>query len=247
MKKKRVLLIIPAYNEEEVIENTILEIEDFKKTLGYLSNEYEYSVDYIVINDGSTDCTPIILDKKKIKHIDLVKNLGIGGAVQTGYKYAFEQQYDIAIQFDGDGQHDINSIPELITPLLTGYDFCIGSRFVDKSASVFQTTFARRIGINIISFLIKLVTGHKIYDVTSGYRAANKKVIELFANRYPRNYPEPESIVNLYKKKYRIIEAPVNMRARAGGKSSITSLKSIKYMFEVGISIFILSFMKEND
>lgn len=245
MKINRVLLIIPAYNEEEVIEDTIFEIENFKKSLIYLNSEY--SMDYIVINDGSTDCTSIILDEKKIKHIDLIDNLGIGGAVQTGYKYAFEQQYDIAIQFDGDGQHDINSIFEIINPLLEGFDFCIGSRFIDKSASLFQTTFVRRIGINIISFLIKLVSGSKVHDVTSGYRAANKKVIELFANRYPVNYPEPESIVSLYKKKFRIIEVPVNMKAREGGKSSITSIKSIKYMFEVGISILILSFMKEND
>lgn len=112
MKKNRVLLIIPAYNEEDVIENTIFEIENFKKTLIYLHSKY--SLDYIVINDGSTDRTSNILDKMKIKHIDLIDNLGIGGAVQTGYKYAFEHQYDTAIQFDGDGQHDINSISEVI-------------------------------------------------------------------------------------------------------------------------------------
>lgn len=245
LREKKVLLIIPTYNEEEVIEKTILEIVEFKKSLVYLNSAYK--LDYIVINDGSTDSTAVILDENRIKHIDLINNLGIGGAVQTGYKYAFEQQYDVAIQFDGDGQHDINSISELIKPLFKGYDFCVGSRFKEKSSSVFQTTITRRFGINFISFLIKIVSGNKVYDVTSGYRAANKEVIKLFANRYPMNYPEPESIVSLYKKKFAIVEVPVNMKAREGGKSSITPFKSIKYMFEVCISILILSFMKEND
>lgn len=245
MKKKRVILIIPAYNEEEVIEKTILEIVKFKNNLNYINGTY--NLDYIVINDGSTDSTASILDESRIQHIDLIDNLGIGGAVQTGYKYAFEQNYDFAIQFDGDGQHDINSISELINPLFKGYDFSIGSRFKEKSSSLFQTTATRRFGINFISFLIKLVSGNKVYDVTSGYRAANKEVIKIFADRYPINYPEPESIVNLYKKKFKVIEVPVNMRAREGGISSITSFKSIKYMFEVSLSILILSFMKEND
>lgn len=237
----KVLLIIPAYNEEASILKTVAAIETFRQAR-------DYQLDYVVINDGSTDHTKEILMTHQINAVHLVMNLGIGGAVQTGYKYAERNDYDIAVQFDGDGQHDINSLDNLITPILKQEaDFTIGSRFLQKEQSEFQTTFMRRLGINLISFLIRLVSREKILDTTSGYRAANRKIIHVFARRYPTKYPEPESIVHLVKKNYRIKECPVNMFERSGGVSSITPVKSITYMLEVCTSILVAFLMKEND
>jgi len=242
----KVLLIIPAYNEEASILETIESIENFKKENKQLL--HSLTLDYIVINDGSTDRTKQILKNHNKAAVHLIQNLGIGGAVQTGYKYAFEHDYDIAVQFDGDGQHDINSLLEIVQPIIDNKaDFCIGSRFIDSTSSGFQTTYMRRLGIRIISMLIKLVTKEKIYDVTSGYRAANKNIIKMFCSRYPVEYPEPETIVHLIKKKVRVKECPVNMKERMGGQSSIHSFKSVKYMIEVGGAILIAAFMKEGD
>ena len=232
----KVLLIIPAYNEQENIKNTVKKIEEF-------SNE----LDYIVINDGSTDNTEKILQKNHIHHIKLVNNLGIGGAVQTGYKYAYENGYDIAIQFDGDGQHDVNYIPQICEPLINGQaDMCIGTRYLDKSESKFQSTFMRRLGANIISFFIKICTGKKITDPTSGFRAVNKTVIEEFAKQYPTEYPEPESTVSLLVNGYKVQEVPVSMNERIGGVSSIRLFKTIDYMAKVVLAIIIdsISFRK---
>ena len=231
----KVLLIIPAYNEQENIKNTVKKIEEF-------SNE----LDYIVINDGSTDNTEKILQKNHIHHIKLVNNLGIGGAVQTGYKYAYENGYDIAIQFDGDGQHDVNYIPQICEPLINGQaDMCIGTRYLDKSESKFQSTFMRRLGANIISFFIKICTGKKITDPTSGFRAVNKTVIEEFAKQYPTEYPEPESTVSLLVNGYKVQEVPVSMNERTGGVSSIRLFKTIDYMAKVVLAIIIDSKKKK--
>ncbi|MGM0215612.1 glycosyltransferase family 2 protein [Enterococcus sp. AZ109] len=237
----KVLLIIPAYNEEESILDTIQNIEEYKQIANY-------SLDYIVINDGSTDLTSKILDDSQINHIDLIINLGIGGAVQTGYKYALLNGYDVAVQFDGDGQHDIHSLDQVVYPIFRNEaDLVIGSRFVDNNKSVFQTTAMRRMGINIISFFIKLVTGKKILDTTSGYRAANKKVVSQFSQRYPTKYPEPESIVHVLKRNLKVEECSVNMFDRQGGTSSITPIKSVRYMIEVCSSILVAALMKEKD
>ena len=232
----KVLLIIPAYNEEENILRTIASIETFKQEVTH----FQHELDYVVINDGSTDGTKQILEVNQINAIHLVLNLGIGGAVQTGYKYALENEYDVAVQFDGDGQHDINSLPILLEPLAEGKcDFSIGSRFIPGNEAAFQSTKMRRFGIRLLSFCI--------HDVTSGYRAGNRKVIAFFAKRYPTNYPEPESIVHLIKKRFVIVERPVNMMERLGGVSSIRALASVKYMLEVGSAILIAAFMKEGD
>lgn len=239
----KIILIIPAYNEEENILRTIESIERFKRL-----QKLQYELDYVVINDGSTDRTKEILDIHDINAIHLIMNLGIGGAVQTGYKYALANNYDIAVQFDGDGQHDINSLPDLIQPIINeNYDFTIGSRFMPGNEAKFQSTRMRRRGISLLSLFIKLASRTTIYDVTSGYRAGNKNVIAFFAKRYPTHYPEPESIVHLIKKKFTIAECPVNMMERVGGISSIRSLSSIKYMIEVSSAIIIASFMKERD
>ena len=174
--------------------------------------------------------------------------MGIGGAVQTGYKYALDNNYDVAVQFDGDGQHDIRSLNSLIQPILLGKaDMVIGSRFVGETLSEFQTSFMRRFGIGVISNMIKLTTGIRIWDTTSGYRLGNKKVIAQFARRYPTKYPEPESSVHLIKQNFKIVEASANMFERAGGVSSITPFKSIRYMVEVCSSILIASLMKEGE
>ena len=225
----KVLLIIPAYNEEENIKNTVRKIEEFS-----------HEIDYIVINDGSTDDTEKILTENNIHHIKLINNLGIGGAVQTGYKYAYENGYDIAIQFDGDGQHDVNYVPQICEPLIKGQaDMCIGTRYLDKSESKFQSTFMRRLGANIISLFIKICTGKKITDPTSGFRAVNKTVIEEFAKHYPTEYPEPESTVSLLVNGYNVKEIPVSMNERTAGVSSIRVWKSVDYMVKVVLAIII--------
>lgn len=233
----KVLMIIPAYNEELNIVKTVDKIIKYNK-------KSKYKIDYIVINDGSKDNTKDICREKNINVINLVHNLGIGGAVQTGYKYACEKDYDVAIQFDGDGQHDENYIDSLIDEIKDGYDFVIGSRFVGK-LSKFKSTGTRRLGIKVLSFLIKLCTGKRIYDPTSGFRAASKEVIKLFASHYPTEYPEPESTVELISKKFNVNEIPVEMHKREFGTSSIKPLKSIYYMFSVSISIIIASISGE--
>lgn len=226
---EKILLIIPAYNEEANILNVCKKIK-----------EYDSNLDYIVINDGSKDNTLKILQENNLNHINLVHNLGIGGAVQTGYKYAYENGYDIAIQFDGDGQHDVRYVKTICEPLISGEaDMCIGTRYLDKSSSEFQSTFMRRLGKDIISIMIKMCCRKKITDPTSGFRAANKKVIELFAKDYPVEYPEPESTVHILKNNYKVVEKPVSMNERQGGKSSINPMKSIDYMLKVSLAILI--------
>lgn len=230
MKSNRVLLIIPAYNEEENILKTCKMIR---------KNKMKF--DFIIINDGSKDRTGEILDQNDLPHIDLIHNLGIGGAVQTGYKYAYENDYDIAVQFDGDGQHDVGYVEKLVKPIIEGEaDFSIGSRFIEP-LSKFKSTGARRAGIKIISFFIKLFTGEKIYDTTSGFRAVNKNIIEKFQNSYPTEYPEPVSTTNLIKEGYRVKEVSVGMNEREGGVSSIRAWKNIYYMINVILSIIIVS------
>lgn len=172
--KGKILLIIPAYNEESNILKTYTSVEEY-------NSKCKLKYDVIVINDGSTDKTGTILKENNIPHIKLVNNLGIGGAVQTGYKYAYENNYDIAVQFDGDGQHDVSYVKNIIAPIISGdVDFTIGSRYIDSSSSEFKSTKARQIGIKVISFFIKFVTHKKVYDTTSGFRACNRKVIEYF-------------------------------------------------------------------
>lgn len=229
--KSKILLIIPAYNEEENILSTYKTIVDYNK-----KNKTNYDV--VVINDGSRDNTEEILVKNKINHIKLIHNLGIGGAVQTGYKYAYENGYDIAVQYDGDGQHDVTYVENIIKPIVDKKaDFVIGSRFIKKDKDNFNSTFSRRMGINVISFFIKLVTKKKIYDTTSGFRACNRDIIKYFSSDYPAEYPEPITTVQLLQRGYKINEVFVKMKARMGGKSSIGSWKNLYYMINVVLSI----------
>ena len=232
----RVLLVIPSYNEEENVLDNYQRIIDYNK-----KNKTNYEA--IIINDGSSDKTEEICIKNHIPYITLIHNLGIGGAVQTGYKYALEHDYDIAVQFDGDGQHDISYVKDIIEPIIKeNADMVIGSRFIDKSVSEFKSSRSRRMGINLISFFIKLVTGKKIYDTTSGFRAINKKLINYFAEDYPVEYPEPVSSTKVLKKKYKIEEVPVSMNERTGGVSSLGKLwKQAYYMFNVILSIILVA------
>lgn len=232
-KKPKVILVIPAYNEEENILKTYKSVMDY-------NNKNKTNYDVIVINDGSKDKTSLICHENKIPVIDLIHNLGIGGAVQTGYKYAYENDYDIAVQFDGDGQHDVRYVKNIIEPIINKEsDMVIGSRFV-KNIDTFKSTFSRRIGINIISFFIKLVTRKKIYDTTSGFRAVNKKIIKDFASSYPVEYPEPLTTTEIIRKGYKVSEVSVEMKEREGGVSSIRAWKSAYYMITVVVSIIII-------
>ncbi|MBR0465549.1 glycosyltransferase family 2 protein [Candidatus Saccharibacteria bacterium] len=228
--KTRILIIIPAYNESQSIERTIGSI---------LQTHY----DYVVINDGSTDNTEQILKQQNYNHINLLNNLGIGGAVQTGYKYALENNYDIAIQFDADGQHNAEYIKDLIQPIIDQEaDLVIGSCFVNKNSDNQRASKIRRFGVRFLSGTIKLFSGKRIYDPTSGFRAANRKVIELFTNNYPLEYPEPISNYELLRSRhYKIKEVPVKMNKRTTGRSSIHSWKSVYAAINVFLSIIILS------
>lgn len=230
----RVLIIIPAYNEAKSIVNTVNMLNKAKSD--------DYTLDYIVINDGSSDATKDVCLTNNINFIDLPINLGIGGAVQTGYKYALYNNYDIAIQFDGDGQHDANYINKLVDEIEQGNDIVIGSRFI-KELSEFKSTAVRRVGINFLSSLIKLCTKKKIYDPTSGFRACNRTIIREFAKDYPIDYPEPDTIVTIIKKGYKVCEIPVKMNERKEGKSSLNAniFKPIYYMIKVSLAIIIAS------
>ncbi len=173
-------------------------------------------LDVVFINDGSVDATEKkILCENKINHIKLIQNLGIGGAVQTGYKYALYNDYDIAIQFDGDGQHNVNYVEALIKPILEeNVDMTIGSRFIDSSSSEFKSSFLRRVGIKLISSCIHFKTRVRIYDTTSGFRASNKNAIAMFAIHYPLEYPEPISSVDVILSGMKIKEVPVSMNEK---------------------------------
>lgn len=226
MRMKK-LVIIPAYNESENIVNTVKEIK-----------EKASDFDYVVINDCSSDKTLEILENNHLNYINLPVNLGIGGAVQTGYKYALEHEYDMAVQVDGDGQHDPAYLHSLEDTLIKEKaDMVIGSRFIKNEG--FQSTFVRRMGIVYFTKMIKSLTGTTITDPTSGFRLVNKDVIALFANDYPRDYPEPESIVALLKRKKKVIEVPVQMKERQGGESSIRLWNSVYYMIKVSIAILV--------
>ena len=226
----KILVIVPAYNEEASIKYVINKIK----------NNSGINVDIIVINDASKDKTSEFAKEAGAAVLDLPNNLGIGGAMQTGFKYAVRNNYDIAIQVDGDGQHNPEYIKDIISPVIDGCcDAVIGSRFVGVEKKGFQSSGMRRFGITILSAAIRLTAGYPIKDPTSGFRALNKKVIQLFSEDYPNDYPEPESIVILQKKGLRILETPVVMSERYGGTSSIKKFDAVYYMFKVLLAIII--------
>lgn len=239
---EKILLIIPAYNEEENILRVVTDVKEFIEKY-----KDQYKLSYIVINDGSKDSTLIICRDNNIKCISLEKNLGIGGAVQTGYMYAKKMNFDIAVQYDGDGQHNLEYLYDLVEPIISREaDFTIGSRFLDEK-SYFKSTALRRLGIKILSTISKIFSNSNIKDVTSGFRAANKEIIELFSKNYPSDYPEPESLVYLSKKGFTLKEVPVEMFKRSAGVSSIKAINSVYYMLKVSIAIIITSMQIKGD
>lgn len=223
----KTLVIIPAYNEEMCIADTVRNVR----------NKAPWA-DILVINDCSSDGTQKVLEDLKVRHLRMPVNLGIGGAVQAGYRFAVLNDYDIAVQIDADGQHDPSFLEALTEPVASGdADLVIGSRFIDKEG--FQSSGIRRLGIRILNGLIRLVCGAKVTDATSGYRAVSKHLINLYAGEYPTDYPEPEAIVMAKVNKARIREIPVVMHERAGGTSSIRLLNSIYYMIKVSLAIIL--------
>lgn len=225
----KILAILPAYNEEASIKYVIEKIRQNAE-----------AIDIIVINDSSKDRTSEIARSLNADVIDLPNNLGIGGAMQTGFKFAQRNDYDIAIQIDGDGQHNPEYLNDILKPVIEKKcDMAIGSRFIGFGKTGFQSSFLRRFGIKILSAAIKYATNFRIKDTTSGFRAINRKVIAFFADDYPNDYPEPESIVMLNKKMFEIMEVPVVMSERYGGKSSIRAIDTIYYMIKVLLAIFI--------
>lgn len=222
---KENLVIIPCYNENTNLISVVNDIENNTKNF-----------DYVIVNDCSTDNTLEVLKDHNYNYIDLPANLGIGGAVQTGYIYAYLKGYKTAVQIDGDGQHDAGFLENMLNILNSeNLDMVIGSRFIEGQG--FQSSSLRRFGINYFKNLIKLLTGQTITDPTSGLRLSNRKIIEEFAKNYPTDYPEPESVVSILCKKAKVKEIPVIMKERAGGKSSITLFKGAYYMIKVSIAI----------
>lgn len=223
----KVLVIVPAYNEEEAIGKVI---DDLHKHVP--------DFDILVVSDGSRDNTARIAKEKGALVVELPTNLGIGGAVQTGLKYAHRYGYDVAIQFDGDGQHLASEIDKLIGPLREGRaDAVIGSRFLPGQKSSFQSTIGRRIGIWFFEVLNSLLIRQWITDNTSGFRAYNREVIDFMVYNYPTDYPEPEAVILLGRNRFRIVEVPVEMRERMGGRSSIFGWRSAYYMIKVTLAI----------
>lgn len=230
-KSNKISIIIPCYNEENNISDLLTELYN-----------YSTSYDNIVINDCSTDNTNLIAQNTgKATVISLPINLGVGGAVQTGFIFSQKQKSEYVIKIDGDGQHNPSYINDLLEPLYTGKaDIVIGSRFL-KSNSGFKSTFFRRLGIKLLQISCKLLTGLNITDPTSGFRAYNKKALDFMAENYPNfDYPEPEEIILAYKNNLKIVEVPIEMRARQGGKSSISSVGSVYYMIKVILAMLFI-------
>ncbi len=224
----RILVIVPAFNEAGNIGRTIDQIRRSSILL-----------DVIVIDDGSGDATAQEARAHGAKVVSLPFNLGIGGAVQTGFQFAYLGGYDIAVQIDGDGQHDPSFLPSLLAPIIEGKsDMVVGSRFIEASDG-FKSTFGRRVGIRFFVHLINVLTGVKVTDPTSGFRAHNKKLIKVFARYYPHDFPEPEAIVVARRLNARIEEVPVIMHARQAGSSSIRYFKSLYYMVKVTFAILL--------
>ena len=221
-----VLIIIPAFNEAESIRNVLSDLQ-----------EYFPEGNPVIINDGSTDDTSAIAKSLNVRVVDLPYNLGIGGAVQTGFIIAENEGCDAAVQLDGDGQHMAEEIRKLRASFNEEVDIVVGSRFLGTKE--YQMPFFRKLGARLFSFVISSVCGSKITDTTSGFRIYGKRAIKFFSSDYPEDYPEVEALILAHKKRLRIKEVPVRMRRRLGGKSSITLLEAVYYMIKVLLAVFV--------
>ncbi len=223
----RVLVILPAFNEEASVANVLRGIRAVLP-----------EADRVVVNDCSLDRTSDVARRAGAMVLDLPVNLGIGGAMQTGYRFAAEKGYDYALQVDADGQHDPKDIPLLLNPVLESKaDIVIGSRYLSETG--YRSPVMRRIGSWVFSLAVSTIVGKRITDTTSGFRASNQRVIRFYAERYPQDYPEVEAVVMLHRAGLKLMEVPVQMQPRVGGDSSISSLKAVYYMIKVPLAIFI--------
>lgn len=227
-----VLVIVPAHNEAESLGEVLAELR-----------QQPGDYDVLVVNDGSTDETAAVAREAGYPVLDMCFNLGIGGAVQAGFKYALERGYEIAVQLDGDGQHPPDQLEALVAPVRAGEcEMSIGSRFLD--AGDYEGSLSRRMGTRILSGICMLVTGRRITDATSGFRAFGPRALRYLASFYPADYPEPEAIVLLSRRGLTIREVSVRMRPRRAGRSSISGLGSVYYMAKVSLSL-LLAVLKE--
>ncbi len=223
----KILVIVPAFNEEESIERVLDRIQQFSMTL-----------DVLVVNDGSQDRTVEIANRKNVLSVTLPYNLGIGAAMQTGYLYAWAHGFEYAIQVDSDGQHPVEAVPEMIQAILQDkVNMVIGSRFLKKTD--YQSSFWRSFGIRIFRWLTRLISSKVITDPTSGFRIIDKALIAEFAQYYPEDYPEVEAIILACKKGYQIKEISVNMQERQGGNSSIRLFHAVYYMVKVILAMIV--------
>lgn len=224
------LIIIPAYNEEKNIGQVLKDIRRFN-----------YDIDIIVINDASNDNTEQVVVEKGEKIINHFYNLGYGGALQTGFKYAVDKEYQYIIQFDGDGQHDPADLQSIIDQLKTGYyDIVIGSRFLDKSS--FQISSAKKLAIAIFHLIIRISTGVKITDPTSGLQGLTPKTYTYYSRmgNFPEDFPDADTLIHMLKGNYRVKEVPAHMKNRLYGQSMHSGLKSLYYTFKMIISISVV-------
>jgi glycosyltransferase involved in cell wall biosynthesis len=200
---------------------------------------FDPGFDIVVVDDGSVDRTAAVAAATGARVLRLPFNLGIGGAVQTGFRFAFENGYDLAVRVDGDGQHDPAQLGRILEPLLRGEaDIVVGSRFA-ADGDGYRSSRTRRIGIRILASVVSGIVRQRVTDTTSGFQAVNRHGIALFARDYPHDYPEVEATIMVFRHRLRLREVPVSMRERAGGRSSITTLRSIYYMVKVLLAIFV--------
>jgi glycosyltransferase involved in cell wall biosynthesis len=226
----RILAVVPALNEAGAIGRVIGEIE-----------ATGLPIDVVVVDDCSTDETAAIAEAAGATVLRLPFNVGIGGAVQTGLRYARDEGYEIAIRLDGDGQHDARELPKLLAPLERGEaSVVVGSRFVDGTGS-YRPPLARRIGIRVFARLVSLLGGHRVTDTTSGFVALDRRGIELFASEYPHDYPEVEATLVALRSGLRLAQVQVEMRERETGASSITFVRSLYYLVKVTLAILVAS------
>ena len=234
LRELRRVAIVPALNEAENIGRVIDELRAFDPGL-----------DVVVVDDGSLDGTAQAAAAKGVRVLRLPFNLGIGGAVQTGFRFAFENDYDIAVRVDGDGQHDPAQLDRVLAPVLNGEaDIVVGSRFAAIGASGYRSSRTRRIGILLLAWVVSRIVGQRVTDTTSGFQALNREGIALFARDYPHDYPEVEATVMVFRHRLRLTEVPVEMRERAAGSSSIGALSSVYYMVKVLLAVFVAMFRR---
>jgi glycosyltransferase involved in cell wall biosynthesis len=229
----RRIAIVPAYNEEACIAQVIDEI-----------CAVDPGLDVVVVDDGSQDRTAEVARGRGVHVLRLPFNLGIGGAVQTGFRYAWENGYELAVRLDGDGQHDPSQLDAIVAPVVAGdADICVGSRYRERGDG-YRSTTTRRIGIRLLAWTVSRLTRQRVTDPTSGFQALNRKAITLFAADYPHDYPEVEALVMLIRHRLRLREVAVRMRPRAGGRSSIRAFGSVYYMVKVMLALVVGTFRR---